>query len=101
MAGSYTGWLGVSPRRDGTCAATDERMAKTSAKANPMNKDGGDRNRGSEPGQEQKNERYDRQNMGPGRGTEVHAVNQGRTLRKEGAPHTRVERGDARRTKRR
>ena len=76
-------------------------MAKTSAKANPMNQDDGDRNRGSEPGQEQNNERHDRQNMGAGRGTKLKGVNQGRSLRKEGAPHTRVERGDARRTKRR
>lgn len=76
-------------------------MSKTSAKNNPMNKDAGDRNRGSEPGQEQKDERHDRQNMGAGSVTPLHSVNQGRELRKEGAGHTRVERGDARRTQRR
>lgn len=76
-------------------------MSKTSAKANPMNQDGGDQNRGSEPGQEQKDVRHDRQNMGAGSGTRAHGVNQGRVLRKEGAGHTRVERGDARRTQRR
>ncbi len=76
-------------------------MAKTSAKANPVNQDHGDRNRGSEPGQEQSAERHDRQNMGPGHGTETHAVNQGRTLRKEGAPTTRTEKADSRRTPKR
>lgn len=76
-------------------------MAKTSAKANPVNKDGGDRNRGSEPGQEQKSERHDRQNMGAGLGTRLQAKNQGRTRRKGGTQHTRTERGDARRTSKR
>ncbi len=76
-------------------------MAKTSAKANPVNKDVGDRNRGSEPGQEQKNERHDRQNMGAGLGTRVEGKNQGRTRRKGGTQHTRTERGDSRRTSKR
>lgn len=53
-------------------------MSNNSAKNNPMNKDDGDRNRGSEPGQEQQNERHDRQNMGPGLGTVDKGKNQGR-----------------------
>lgn len=76
-------------------------MAKTSAKANPVNKDGGDRNRGSEPGQEQTSERHDRQNMGAGLGTRLQAKNQGRTRRKGSTQHTRTERADSRRTSRR
>lgn len=72
-------------------------MAKVSAKANPKNKDQGDRNRGSEPGQEQVNERHDRQNMGAGRGTRLQGKNQGRTRRGQGTGHTRVEKGDSRR----
>jgi hypothetical protein len=43
-----------------------------------MNKDQGDRNRGSEPGQEQLHERTNRQNTGNGRGTSNKAKNQGR-----------------------
>ncbi len=69
-------------------------MSKTTAKANPMNKDGGDRNRGSEPGQEQKNTRHDKQNMGPGLGTKTKAKNQGRTLRAGKVRSTRTERAD-------
>lgn len=76
-------------------------MAKTSAKANPKNKDSGDRSRGSEPGQEQREERHDRQNMGAGRGTRLQAKNQGRTRRGQGTGHTRTEKGDSRRTSRR
>lgn len=76
-------------------------MAKTSAKANPKNQDLGDRNRGSEPGQEQLEERHDRQNMGAGRGTRLQGKNQGRTLRGQGTRHTRTEKGDARRSSRR
>lgn len=53
-------------------------MAKTSAKANPVNQDQGDRNKGSEPGQEQLPPRRDRQNTGNGAGTNSHATNQGR-----------------------
>lgn len=76
-------------------------MAKTSAKANPVNKDGGDRNRGSEPGQDQLNERHDRQNMGAGLGTRLEGKNQGRTRRKGGTGHARTERADSRRTSKR
>lgn len=77
-------------------------MSKTSAKANPMNKDQGDRNRGSEPGQEQKNERVDRQNMGAGRGTRLEGKNQGRTRRGEGVSRdAKAEKGDARRSSKR
>lgn len=76
-------------------------MAKTSAKANPVNQDGGDRNRGSEPGQEQQSTRHDKQNMGAGLGTHTKAKNQGRVLRGEGTRHTRTEKGDSRRTSRR
>lgn len=76
-------------------------MAKTSAKANPVNQDGGDRNRGSEPGQEQKSERHDRQNMGIGLGTRVSATSQGKTPRDHGPRHTRTEKGDSRRTSKR
>ncbi len=75
-------------------------MAKTSAKANPKNKDLGDRNRGSEPGQEQTEERHDRQNMGAGLGTRLKAKNQGRTRRGQGTRHTRTEKGDATRSRR-
>jgi hypothetical protein len=76
-------------------------MAKTSAKANPKNKDLGDRNRGSEPGQEQLEERHNRQNMGAGRGTRLQGKNQGRTRRGQGTGHTRTEKGDSRRSSRR
>jgi hypothetical protein len=76
-------------------------MAKTSAKANPKNKDSGDRNRGSEPGQEQSETRHDRQNMGAGRGSRVQGKNQGRTRRGQGTGHTRTEKGDSRRSSRR
>jgi hypothetical protein len=72
-------------------------MAKTSGKANPKNQDLGDRNRGSEAGQEQREERHDRQNMGAGRGTRLQGKNQGRTRRGQGTRHTRTEKGDARR----
>ena len=53
-------------------------MAKTSAKANPVNQEQGDRNKGSEPGQEQLPPRRDRQNTGNGGGTNTQAKNQGR-----------------------
>jgi hypothetical protein len=77
-------------------------MSKTSAKANPVNQDQGDRNRGSEPGQEQQPERTDRQNTGNAAGTRNKAENQGR---QPGAgqpgPGQRIsarrEKGDARR----
>jgi len=67
-------------------------MSKTTAKANPKNKDGGDKNRGSEPGQEQKNVRHDRQNTGAGLGTKTKAKNQGRTRRGGKVRSTRTER---------
>jgi len=67
-------------------------MAKTTAKANPKNKDTGDRNRGSEPGQEQKSTRHDRQNMGAGLGTRLKGKNQGRTRRAGASRSTRTER---------
>jgi hypothetical protein len=76
-------------------------MSKTSAKANPMNKDTGDRNRGSEPGQEQKSERHDRQNMGAGLGTRLEGKNQGRTRRGGSARSARTERADSGRTSKR
>jgi hypothetical protein len=76
-------------------------MAKTSAKANPKNQDLGDRNRGSEPGQEQLEERHNRQNMGAGLGTRLKGKNQGRTRRSRGTGHTRTEKGDSRRSSRR
>jgi hypothetical protein len=53
-------------------------MAKTSAKANPVNQELGKHNVGSEPGQEQLHPRLDRQNTGKGRGSVVKAKNQGR-----------------------
>ncbi len=73
-------------------------MSKTSAKANPVNQDAGDRNRGSEPGQEQQTERHDRQNMAQGRGTQVQGQNQGRALGAGQSRDKRSEKGDARRT---
>jgi hypothetical protein len=76
-------------------------MSKTSAKANPMNKDMGDRNRGSEPGQEQKNERHDRQNTGNSGGSDRHAYKQGRQFRHDAPRVPRAEKGDARRTSKR
>jgi hypothetical protein len=53
-------------------------MAKRSAKVNPVNQELGNQNIGSEPGQEQRPPRVDRQNTGNGRGTAVKAKNQGR-----------------------
>jgi hypothetical protein len=53
-------------------------MAKSSAKANPVNQELGKHNIGSEPGQEQLHPRLDRQNTGNGRGSAVKAKNQGR-----------------------
>jgi len=81
----------------GTSTAPSLLMSKASAKANPKNKDQGDHNRGSEPGQEQINQRLDRQNMGAGRGTRLQGKNQGRTRRGQGSRHTRTEKGDSRR----
>jgi hypothetical protein len=72
-------------------------MSKTSAKANPVNQDQGDRNRGSEPGQEQLNERTDRQNTGNGAGTRNKAKNQGRQLGAGKLISKKREKGDARR----
>ncbi len=72
-------------------------MSKTSAKANPVNQDDGDRNRGSEPGQEQQNERHDRQNMARGAGTKAKAQNQGRERGQGVARDSRREKGDSRR----
>lgn len=76
-------------------------MAKTNAKANPKNKDVGVHNRGAEPGQEQLEERHDRQNMGAGLGTRLKGKNQGRTRRGQGTGHTRTEKGDSRRSSKR
>jgi hypothetical protein len=72
-------------------------MSKTSAKANPVNQDQGDRNRGSEPGQEQQNERTDRQNTGNAGGTRNKAENQGRQRGAGQRISARREKGDARR----
>jgi hypothetical protein len=72
-------------------------MSKTSAKANPVNQDQGDRNRGSEPGQEQQNERTDRQNTGNAAGTRNKAKNQGRQPGAGQRSSARREKGDARR----
>jgi hypothetical protein len=76
-------------------------MSKTSAKANPKNQDLGDRNRGSEPGQEQLNERVDRQNMGAGNGSRVEGENQGRSRGQGVARDSKPEKGDARRSPKR
>lgn len=76
-------------------------MAKTSAKANPQNQDDGDRNRGSEPGQEQLPERRNRQNTGNAGGTNVKAANQGRKSGQGQARDKRSEKGDARRSRHR
>lgn len=72
-------------------------MSKTSAKANRVNQDQGDRNRGSEPGQEQLHERTDRQNTGNGAGTRNKAKNQGRQLGAGRLTSARREKGDTRR----
>jgi hypothetical protein len=73
-------------------------MSKTSAKANPKNQDDGDRNRGSEPGQENQRERRDRQNMGAGNGSRIKGENQGRTRRGQGhGRDSTPEKGDSRR----
>jgi hypothetical protein len=72
-------------------------MSKTSAKANPVNQDQGDRNRGSEPGQEQQRERTDRQNTGNAAGTRNKAENQGRQRGAGQRSSARRERGDTRR----
>ena len=72
-------------------------MSKTSAKANPKNQDQGDRNRGSEPGQEQKRVRRDRQNTAQGSGTKVKGENQGRAAGQGQDRDARREKGDARR----
>jgi hypothetical protein len=76
-------------------------MSKTSAKANPVNQDQGDRNRGSEPGQEQLNERTNRQNTGNGAGTRNKAKNQGRQQGAGKLISAKREKGDGRRTRRR
>lgn len=76
-------------------------MSKTSAKANRVNQDEGDHNRGSEPGQEQLRERLDRQNTGNGRGTRNKAKNQGRQLGAGQQISATREKGDARRSRRR
>jgi len=76
-------------------------MSKTSAKANRVNKDQGDRNRGSEPGQEQLHERLDRQNTGNGPGTRNKAQNQGRQRGVGQQISATREKGDARRSRRR
>jgi hypothetical protein len=76
-------------------------MSKTSAKANPVNKDQGVHNRGNEPGQEQLQERLDRQNTGNGPGTSAKSQNQGRQ-RGAGQQSSAVrEKGDGRRSRRR
>ena len=77
-------------------------MSKTSAKANPVNQDTGDHNRGAEPGQEQQSPRSDRQNTAVGTGTRVEAKNQGRAD-SNGATgrNTRSEKGDSRRSSKR
>lgn len=74
-------------------------MSKTSAKANPKNQDQGDRNRGSEPGQEQKRVRRDRQNTAKGAGTKVAGKNQGRAAGQGQRRDSRREKGDSRRAK--
>ena len=74
-------------------------MSKTSAKANPKNQDQGDRNRGSEPGQEQKRVRRDRQNTAQGAGTKVKGKNQGRAPGQGQRRDSRSEKGDSRRAK--
>lgn len=74
-------------------------MSKTSAKANPVNKDEGERNRGSEPGQEQQHERTDRQNTGNGRGSRTKAQNQGRQRGVGQGSSANREKGDSRRSK--
>ncbi len=73
-------------------------MSKTSAKANPVNQDDGDHNRGSEPGQEQQVARHDRQNMAQGRGTKLQGRNQGREVGAGPNRDSRSEKGDARRS---
>jgi hypothetical protein len=72
-------------------------MSKASAKTNPVNQDQGDRNRGSEPGQEQQTERTDRQNTGNGAGTRSKARNQGRQQGAGQQISARREKGDSRR----
>jgi hypothetical protein len=76
-------------------------MSKTSAKANRVNQDQGDRNRGSEPGQEQLRERTDRQNTGNAAGTRDKAKNQGRQQGAGQQISRKRERGDVRRGQRR
>jgi hypothetical protein len=76
-------------------------MSKTSAKANPVNQEQGDHNRGSEPGQEQLHERLDRQNTGNGLGTRSKAHNQGRQRGAGQQISAKREKGDARRSRRR
>ena len=72
-------------------------MSKTSAKTNRVNQDQGDRNRGSEPGQEQLHERLDRQNTGNGLGTRSKAKNQGRQRRAGNSMTATRQSGNARR----
>jgi hypothetical protein len=72
-------------------------MSKTSAKANRVNQDQGDHNRGSEPGQEQLHERTDRQNTGNGSGTRNKAQSQGRQQGAGQRISAKRENGDARR----
>jgi hypothetical protein len=76
-------------------------MSKTSAKANRVNKDQGDRNRGSEPGQDQLSTRMDRQNTGNGPGTRDKSENQGRQRGAGQQSSARREKGDSRRARRR
>ncbi|NVB85600.1 MAG: hypothetical protein HOV81_44965 [Kofleriaceae bacterium] len=61
-------------------------MSKSNAKANRMNQESGNRNKGSEPGQEQQRPRVDRQNMGNSLGNARKATNQGQQRRKHQRP---------------
>lgn len=51
-----------------------------------MNQESGNRNKGSEPGQEQQRPRVDRQNMGNSLGNARKATNQGQQRRKHQRP---------------
>lgn len=75
-------------------------MSKTSAKANPVNKDQGQHPVGSEPGQQQQHERLDRQNTGIGPGTRDESRNQGREAGEGQRATPTHEKGDARRSPR-
>lgn len=85
--------------RGGIPAAVQTGMSKTSAKANRVNQDQGERNRGSEPGQDQLTTRKDRQNTGKGPGTRAKSQNQGRQRGAGQQSSANREKGDSRRAK--